>query len=340
MTHNRTTRFQTSPNQFPEFRPHRLLVGGHAQTLAGYYLRPSTGDYRATQHVVELDHDDALVLHDDCPSGWQPGDRVVLLVPGVDGSYESPFIPRVAAKLNDRGFRTFCMDHRGSGPRFQLAEHLGHAGRSEDTAAAVHRISQLCPASAISGVGFSMGGNMLLKMLGEHGSAPVGNLDSCLAIAPPIDILPCAEYIERPWNRWYSRSFAKSLVKHVERRREYVEAMRHVSLEPPPRSLWEFDDRVTAPLSGFRDAPDYYNTSSSKHVLPHVAVPTVIIAADDDPMIPVQIFEAAEYSNCTELIVTNSGGHLGFFGVSGVDPDRRWMDWRIVDWVTWHDENP
>lgn len=320
-------------NSFPPFRPHPLFRGGHAQTLAGYYVRPQGLNSEPFQHLVTLDDGDLITLHDDCPGSWQPGDRVVFLVPGVGGSYESPFMPRVASKLNDAGFRTFCMDHRGSGPAFDRAQNLGHAGRSEDARATILKIADVCPESPLTAVGFSMGGNILLKMMGEYGDETIGRLDSCFAVAPPIDIEPCAKFMQRRSNIIYSRAFANSLVDHVKKRQPFVETMQPIPLKPRPKTLWEFDDRFTAPLSGFRDAVDYYTQSSSKSVLHRVAIPTQIIAAENDPMIPASIYDGADFSPTTEILITPSGGHLGYFGVAGVDPDRRWMDWRIVNWI-------
>ena len=328
-----------STAELPPFQPHPFVNSGHLQTLVGYYWSGSRYSYSAIQHAVRLPDNDVILLHDDCPPGWQAGERVVLLVPGIDGTHNSPFMQRVAAKLNLLGFRTFRMDLRGFGPAFHLSQHPGHAGRSEDAAEAILRIAELCPSSRVTVVGFSMGGNIVLKMLGEHEGSEIGNLDSCLAIAPPIDILRCSQNLLRPENRIYSRSFSKSLLRHVRRRRPHVEAMRNIPETDTPGTLMEFDNRYTAPLSGFRDAEDYYRNCGAKPLLAKIALPTLIIAAMDDPMIPSSIFGDAIFSDSTHLHIAKAGGHLGFFGVSGVDRDRRWMDWRIIDWVSQHDHS-
>ena len=321
------------------FRPHPLVSGGHLQTLIGYYWFGDRAPYTACPHLVQLNDEDVIVLHDDCPQGWQHGDRVILMVPGLDGTHSSPFMQRIAAKLNTLGYRTFRMDLRGFGPAFHLSQHPGHAGRSEDTMEAILKIAELCPSSPVTIVGFSMGGNIVLKMLGEHGAGRIGLLDSCFAVAPPIDILSCSQNLLRPSNRAYGRSFANSLLQQVKQRRPYVKAMQSISLSRPPRTLMDFDDRFTAPLSGFRDAEDYYRSCSAKSMLSAIRWPTFILAAEDDPMIPVSIFDDVDLSDATQLHVANSGGHLGFFGVSGVDKDRRWMDWRIIDWIAHQDRN-
>ncbi|HVW00402.1 MAG TPA: hypothetical protein VHB77_08680, partial [Planctomycetaceae bacterium] len=100
-----------------------------------------------------------------------------------------------------------------------------------------------------------------------------------------------------------------------------------------PRGLFEFDDRFTAPVSGFRDAADYYAQSSAAQFLAKLSVPTLILASRDDPLIPCHTFLQTERPACVQLHLADAGGHLGFVGRAGTDPDRRWMDWRILDWV-------
>ncbi len=326
-----------SVDHFPPFRPHPLVPGGHAQTLMGFYGRLTRFPYRAQEHQVFLEDGDGFVLHEDSAKEWQRRDRSVLLVPGLGGSSQSPVMPQIAAKLNACGFRTFRMDLRGCGSGYRLARLPGHAGRSEDTAAAVRKIAELVPDSPVTVVGFSLGGNIMLKMLGETGRVPLGNLDSGVAVAPPVDLLSCSLQMSRLPYRLYSHAFVRSLLQEVRRRREFVEEMQQIPLLPRPQTLMEFDDRFTAPLSGFVDVHDYYEQCSSGPLLPKICLPTLVLAAADDPLIPVPIFDRAGFSSSTNVLITNHGGHVGYFGVSGVDPDRRWMDWRIVDWIQRHD---
>lgn len=322
-----------SIEHFPPFRPHPLIPGGHAQTVAGLYDRVKRFPYRAKRHQVVLEDGDALVLHEDSPSRSDPENRIVLLVPGLGGSFRSPFIARIAAKLNVCGFRTFRMDLRGCGAGYRLARLPGHAGRSEDTAAAVRKIAGLYPRSPVTAVGFSMGANMVLKMLGKTGCDPLGHLDSAVGVAPPVDLLTCSERMLRLPYRLYGDAFVSSLMREVKRRSRFVEEIRKIPITPLPKTVMEFDDRFTAPLSGFIDVHDYYEQSSSGPLLAKIELPTLVLAARDDPVIPVSIFQGADFSSSTEVLITDHGGHVGYLGVAGVDADRRWMDWRIVDWI-------
>jgi predicted alpha/beta-fold hydrolase len=130
------------------------------------------------------------------------------------------------------------------------------------------------------------------------------------------------------------------LLRHVRRKLKAVPDALSRPLRPRPRRLLDFDNHFTAPLSGFADAHDYYTRASSGPLLPHIAVPTLIVTAANDPIIPVGPFERASYSPTTRLVITPCGGHLGFIGRGGSDPDRRWLDWRVIEWIASHSKAP
>jgi predicted alpha/beta-fold hydrolase len=325
---------------FPNFEPHPLIRGGHLQTILGAYIPWQRIQYRARQHKVPLPDGDAIVLHDDLPAAGEdalaPPSPVVLLLHGLGGCHLSGYMQRCAAKLTSRGYRVFRMDLRGYGAGFAFARHPVHAGRSEDAGAALAFVIEQCPDSPVHMVGFSMGANIALKLAGELGELAPANLASVMAVAPPIDLVECSRNMERTSNRIYDRNFVGSLLRHIENRRRIVPDALHRPLDPPPRRLVEFDNRFTAPLSGFADAHDYYTRASSGAILKHIAVPTLILTAANDPILPVGPFERASYSPTTRLVVTPCGGHLGFVARRGIDPDRRWLDWRVIEWIESH----
>jgi predicted alpha/beta-fold hydrolase len=325
---------QAMKASFPIFRPHPLVRGGHAQTVLGAYLPHAARENGSVQHRIGLADGDQLVLHDDCPANWKPGNRSALLLHGLGGCHGSPYMLRLALKLNAAGVRAFRLDQRGCGAGFALAQHPGHAGRSEDARAALERIGELCPDSPVSMIGYSLGGNIALKLAGECGSDPPGHLDSALAVGPPIDLQYCCEHMKTGLNWIYDRTFIRALVALVKRRhRELPELHACAPLVPPPKWLIDFDNRYTAPLSGFADARDYYARCSSAPLLPNIRIPTQILTAADDPLIPVAMLRKAQRSSAVELHIADSGGHIGYFAKSGLDPDRRWLDWRLVEWV-------
>jgi len=316
---------------FPDFVPHRLVRGAHLQTIIGSLAGTPRVAYSATQHIVELADGDRVVVHDDRPATWRSGDRVALLLHGVSGSYESPYLVRATIRLSAVGIRVFRLDMRGCGAGAALADGPGHAGRSEDVAVVLRAMENWCPGSPATLVGYSMGGNIALKLLGECGSDAPGQLDRAIVAAPPIDLALCCARIEKGMNRVYERSFVRRLVAQVRHRRRFSEAIAAIPLNPRPRRISDFDDRFTAPLSGFAGVDEYYRTCSAAPLLASIRVPTLVISAANDPLVPVELFEQYPCSEAIELHVPSCGGHLGFFGASGIDPDHWWLDWRIVD---------
>jgi predicted alpha/beta-fold hydrolase len=330
------------PLDLPPFRPHPLVRGGHLQTIVGNYL-PSWVQLDSVLHRVPLPDGDAIALHEDgganipvCQDGnGSKGGRphVVILVHGLGGCHQSGYMLRCSAKLRARGYRVFRMDLRGCGAGIGLARRPLHAGRSEDAEAVLAYVSQQCPDQSIHLVGFSMGANIVLKLAGELSTTAPSHLASVMAVSPPIDLVACTGHIQRGLNQVYDRRFVHSLIRHVGQQAAIVPDALSRPLVPRPRRLMEFDSLFTAPLSGFADVHDYYTRASSRPLLARINVPTLIITAASDPIVPVQSFEQASYSSTTQVVIVPCGGHLGFVAAAGPDADRRWLDWRVVDWV-------
>jgi predicted alpha/beta-fold hydrolase len=304
---------------------------------------------------VPLADGDAIALHEDCSVGVSPAlqqssfdgtgqagrlPHVVVLIHGLGGCNQSGYMLRCSAKLRALGVRVFRMDLRGCGAGIGLARHPLHAGRSEDAAAVLAYVSGQSPGAPIHLVGFSMGANIVLKLAGELGDAPPAHLASVMAVSPPIDLVACTQYIQRGLGRLYDRRFVRSLVKHIRERTLLVPDAITTALIPHPRRLMDFDSLFTAPLSGFADVHDYYARASSGPLLSRIAVPTLIVTAASDPIVPVKPFEQAIYSPTTKVVIAPCGGHLGFIAAPGLDADRRWIDWRVVDWITSHATQP
>jgi predicted alpha/beta-fold hydrolase len=317
----------------PPFEPHRLLPGAHLQTLAGVYLPGGSFAHESQQHRVRLPDGDQVVLHDDSPSDWKAGGRVTLLMHGLAGSHRSGYMLRIAQKLVARGVRTFRMDLRNCGAGFGLARLPYHSGRSEDAAAAIGEIAKICPRSPLTLVGFSLSGNITLKLLGELDGQACGHLDSAMAVCPPIDLAGCCRRLKRWLNRLYDRHFVYHLMRQL---RELAAKIDDPPTAPSrrPRGIWEFDDIYTAPVCGFGTAENYYKQASSGPLVGRIKLPTLILASRDDPLVRVDDFERLKLPSTVKMHLTRRGGHLGFISRGSDDPDRRWMDWRLVDWVT------
>lgn len=320
--------------EFPPFSPHPLFRGGHLQTLAGLYLPWRKPIYRAQQHRITLDDGDILVLHDDRPPQWNEGDRCVLLMHGLAGCHQSPYMVRIAEKLHELGIRAFRLDLRGCGAGAQLACQPYHAGRSDDALAALQFAAQLTPGSRLGMVGFSLSGNILLKLLGERAGDLPAALDRAMAVNPPIDLQACVQRLRFRQNRAYDRHFVKLLLRQVTSRPNGHPQAPTAQFVKPPRTLFEFDDLFTAPVGGFGDAATYYARCSSRQFLEHIQVPTLILSSRDDPLVAAEIFETQRLGGPLTVHLAESGGHLGYIGRGGHDPDRRWMDWRVLEWMT------
>jgi hypothetical protein len=322
-------------NTFPEFRPHVLLRGGHRQTLAGIFLPGGRFPEQAVLHQVTLPDGDVVILHDDCPDDWQPTNATALLVHGMAGCHQSPYMIRVAAKLKARGVRAFRMDLRGSGAGAGLARRPYHAGRSDDVRATVEFIETITAAAPLTLVGFSLGGAMVLKCLGEGSDSLPANINRAAVVCPPLDLAECVARLRRRATRIYERYFVRLLHQQIVEMKPLRPDGTNFSIGPRPTSLWDFDDTVTAPLGGFQSAKDYYERCHPEQFLAGIRTPTLFLAAHDDPLVPTSDDAKAALAANPHVHpqFVQTGGHLGFIARNGNDPNRRWMDWRIVDWI-------
>lgn len=317
----------------PRFVPHWLLRNGHFQTVAAACLDGAFPPECAGRHLVNVSDGDQIVLHDDCPEIWVPGDPAALLVHGLAGSHRSTYLRRIARRLNQRGVRTFRMDMRCCGAGMGLAKLPYHSGRSDDARAALKEIVRQCPGSPISALGFSLGGSILLKLVGETTSGNPPELQSVLAVCPPVDLAFCVERLNAGWNRLYDRYFLNKLLNHVALWRTMVPDVPSPSNPRAPRRIEEFDDQFTGPVCGFGTGANYYRETSAFQFVPGIKTPTLILAAEDDPLVGIESLHRLQLPPSVRLHTTRSGGHLGFLGQGTSDPDWTWMDWRAVDWV-------
>jgi predicted alpha/beta-fold hydrolase len=317
----------------PDFKPHPLLRSGHAQTLAGAYLPSGRYLERAVRLRVPLPDGDTVVLHDDRPAGWRPGDRVALLLHGLAGCHQSSYMLRISRKLVRCGVRTFRMDLRGCGAGEGLASRPYHAGRSEDARAALELLQSLCLGSPVTAVGFSLSGNIVLKLVGEAPQNVPINLEKAAAVCPSLDLGLCARSLVDRLQKAYERHFVWLLCRQIEANRRLRPDVPALTADRRLKTLLEFDEAYTGPVCGFGTADNYYTTNSARRHVANIRLPTLILSAEDDPLVPIASFEALELPERVLLHRTKHGGHLGYVGRAGVDPDSRWMDWRIVDWV-------
>lgn len=323
---------------FPPFKPFSWLDNNHLQTIA-YMLHRSHPSKNPTQRlVVKLDDGDHLVIHDNTPKKWITGDRIVVLLHGLCGSHRSLYMRRVSEKLRQSGFRTIRIDMRGTGDSELISRGHSHGAASGDLRKVVESVHALSPLSPMTLLGFSLGGNIVLRLAGQWGSAYPEYVDSAVAIAPPIDLVQCSANLRHWGNRLYDLFFCSKLRNTLLRRRRLVPGLMDNGLTKLPKRLVHFDDQFVAPVNGFRGARDYYQQASSAPLLQEIALPTIIVAAQDDPIVPARIFKQWVSSPSVEIVYTPKGGHLGYLGQTRGDPDSFWLDWRLVRWIRDHDE--
>ena len=319
--------------EHPPFRPFPTLRSAHLQTLGAYFFRRTVPKYRAVKHTVNLFDGDRLVLHDDQPESWITGDRIVILFHGLCGCHRSPYVARIANKLNRRGIRTFRIDMRGLGDSSLISRSHLHGGCYQDVESVIQFVYRLTPLSKMSLVGFSIGGNVILKTLGRWAEAAPDYVDSAIAVSPPVDLIHASWNLRQYGNRIYELQFMNRLKTQLTMRRKRVKNLVDNKLCPLPTRLVHWYDQFTAPCWGYSEALEYYEDASSCEQLHRVSVPTIILAAQDDPIVPYSMYSEYPMSDQIEMVSTRYGGHLGFIGANGQDPDRYWMDWRVCHWV-------
>jgi len=321
---------RTTENLAP-FSAARWAHGGNLQTLAGYLLPSPSRLPNTIIHQVVVSAGDRLALCENRPATSTPR-GMLLLLHGLGGHADSAYMLRVAARFLEHGWITFRLNHRGAGQGRGWAQHLYHAGKSEDLGPVLQRIAELHAEVPLVAAGFSLSGNMLLKYLGETWQTPPPNLAGAVAICPPIDLALSAAAMQHWKNRLYDLRFVRLLKRAMQER--YVDFPNF-----PPYDLskvatvYDFDKYVTAPHHGFRSAEDYYAQCSAKQFLPHLTLPVALIASEDDPFIPRETFSNLPTHSCIELQVTRSGGHMGFIAQNKTPwGDVRWIDYAIG----WH----
>jgi len=328
----------------PPFRPHRWIRGGHLQTVAISFFKTRI-DFPATKrHEITLPDGDQIVLHDDTPGDWREGSPSLLIVHGLCGSHQTGYVVRLTHRFLRRGVRVFRLDMRGCGAGFGLAEGLNHAGRSGDLCAALEQIALITHEGPLWIVGSSLGGAQTLKMLGElyrdrplseeasespQRSALQQRLQRVAVVAPPVDLLACSRNMQRFHLRLYNRYFIGQLLGRIPPRVRQSEGWQRIDLARRPRTMFELDHRVTAPLSGFDSALDYYTRCSALEGLSAIGVRTLVLAASDDPIVPIETLDHAPWSPVTTLERVTGGGHVAFLQRG---PQPHWMDQRLEQW--------
>jgi uncharacterized protein len=292
------------------FDPAWWLPNGHLQTLWGPLCRRPVPVITGRECWPTPDGD-TVTLH------RLPGEDTaprLLLLHGLEGSPASPYVRGMLAGARARGWKADVLVFRGCGGEPNRVRRFYHSGDTEDLDLVVKRLRSRGPGEILFAAGFSLGGNVLLKWLGELG--PEAPLQAAAAISVPYDLEQGARHIHRGFSRIYERNFLRSLQRKAIAKHRFFADLPHPDAVRRTGSIVEFDDLVTAPVHGFRDARDYYEQSSAVRWLSRVAVPTLLVSARDDPFLPRDVLRDVEHRAAANAALTleihGRGGHVGF----------------------------
>ena len=268
---------------------------------------------------------------------WQPSPRhkpTVLLIHGLEGCTESHYMIGLAYKVWANGWNCIRINQRNCGGSEHLTPTLYHNGLSQDYRQIIQEISEQDGCQHVWLIGYSMGGNLALKLAGEMGSA-LASLQGVGAVCPNIQPATCVRALQRPSNWIYHQYFVRSLKAKLQRKDQLYPGKWDLSQLPDIRTMWEFDDVYTAPDGGYQDAEDYYTQSAAENCLRAITIPTLIITAQDDPFIPYKIFQNSSLhdNSLIELLAPPKGGHCGFFQCRQSPEDPFWAENRLIDWI-------
>jgi predicted alpha/beta-fold hydrolase len=316
---------KTLPPSFPLFRARAPWWGGDLQTMRNVLVgRPQPlAAYPGSRLLLPLGDGsgDRLAGALNRPAAALPRPLAVL-VHGLGGAEDSHYVVSTAAHLLSLGYPVLRLNLRGAGASRASCRLQYHAGRTADFADALAALPQALTAAGLIAIGYSLGGNMLVKFLGERGGA--APLKAAVAVSTPLDLSACASEIRRPRNALYQRYLLYAMRREsLGEGAEITAAERAAIIDS--RTVWEFDNRFVAPRNGFAGAEDYYARNASRQFLDGIAVPTLVIHALDDPWIPPAPYLAHDWRRnpSLTLLLSRGGGHVGFQG-----SDRR---------IPWHD---
>jgi len=335
---------QTAWTARAPFRARRWLAGGHVQTLASFLLPRKIHLPPAEERLVEV----APGIKVRCWCYWQgttKKDRIqpltLIVVHGLEGSSDSQYMMGVARNGLAAGMNVVLMNQRNCGGMDHFAPTLYNSSLSGDVAAVVRSVLENDGVSRFALIGFSMGGNLVLKLAGEWGSDAPPQFRAVAAVCPAMDLAASADALHEPANRIYEYYFLMQLFRRLRLKARHFPGKFDVSRLRGITSLRQFDDRITAYYCGFAGADDYYARAAAANVVDRIAVPTLIIHAENDPFIRMQpetLRRVAANPNIT-YIETDDGGHCAFIGERNGsrngDPadDGRWAEREVVEFA-------
>ena len=323
-----------------EFRPR--FGGGHIQTLYAWAKSRTFPRLPApVARYFDVSSDARVLAH--CHWHGRPQDHpTLILLHGLEGSSLAHYMGGMADKAWVRGWNVVRLNQRNCGDTEHLSRGLYHSGLTNDPLFVMRELVLRDGIRAIAVAGYSLGGNLALKLAGDLGPDAPPQLKAVCAVSPTMDLAVCVKALERRSNVAYQWNFVRRLKARMRRKVAVVPGV--FTLEPLAR-IWtvrQFDEAYTAPHHGFRDAADYYHRASAMRVIDRISVPTLILAAEDDPFVPVEPFRHPNVTGNAHVttIVTRHGGHCAFVEHALEEYDGYWAEEQVVRFVTTHADGP
>ena len=332
-----------------DFVPRRFLSNGHLQTIAGNFLPRADHLPAPTRELVEVSPatGSQIATRVLCLCHWQPEEvraerPTAVLVHGLEGSGESQYVVGNANNFWRAGANVVRMNMRNcGGPAYEMAKlspTLYHSGLSGDVDAVMRFFLGRERLTSVALIGYSMGGNLVLKLAGELGAAAPRELRSVVGVSPAMDLDASATALHRPVNRLYERRFVRALLKR------YRNKVRHFPRAYDPNraagiaSLRDFDEQITALYSGFTSAEDYNYRAAAARVVDRIDVPTLVIHAQDDPFVLLtpETLAAIRANPHITFLQTEHGGHCAFLSARSGSDGGYWAESTLLEFVLAH----
>jgi predicted alpha/beta-fold hydrolase len=318
------------------FKPAWWLNNPHLQTIYPSLLRKPPEPIIKRERLITEDKD--FIDIDFCGEGDQP---LVILLHGLTGSSQSGYVKGLQQALLEQGLRSVALNFRGCSGEYNDSSRCYHSGETGDIDFLYRTLRAREPKTPMAAVGFSLGGNVLLKWLGEQGVNL--QLFAATAVSVPLVLSACASKLDSGFSKIYRASLLRELKDYVRLKQVHLESLgkteeaellRQIGDLEKIKSFWQYDERVIASLYDFANVEDYYQRSSSRQFLQTIVVPTLLIQAADDPfMTPEVIPELTELSASVSLEISKAGGHVGFIaGNNPWQPDY-WLERRIPEFL-------
>lgn len=324
-----------------DFEPRRLLRNGHLQTLVGTFLPRKWSLPEPENLLVEVEgpvggYGTSYVL---CQCHWQPPEvrsqrLSIVIVHGLEGSSSSQYVLGNTARALAAGLNVVRMNMRSCGGTDEISPTIYHSGRSQDVDAVVRKIVETQGLESIAVIGYSMGGNLVLKYAGEVAAAPPPQLKAAVGVSPLMDLAVSSAALHEPQNRLYERHFLRSMIERVRRKASLFPDIYSIDGLEKIRTMRLFDQHIVARYGGFADADDYYYSVASSQYAGSFRVPTLILHSLDDPfirMLPTTREALIENPNVT-YVETQHGGHCAFLAPAK-DDDGYWAEKTLLGFL-------